>query len=419
MSERRTVGHILLAAGRITEEEMSAALEYQRDHGGYFGEALLACGYARRDEVEWGLAVQHGIPYVLPDAAAVEREAARLVSRSWALAHLLLPVARTRGVLKVVAESPARSAAVEELEARTGLAVELSLCPADLVRELVEEVLGGEAPPPPEPAASVGLEEGLGQALDADTERFGISTRQHSSWFWWEEGSSVRRRRLEGMWRADLEELLVPPPGERVQGRHRATWAGQIKRRGMVNPVEVRYLSGDAGHEYVFRPVRRRLRVEERFGAPPSAVRAQVRLLARSGSVRFLVAAEPAALGHEILPHLPILLLDPSHRAVHVHAGARSGAADAFRVTMPRDTAEWPAELEILRAFDFDAVTADLAGREEAWGESVLGLGGVAFLFWPAEREPRAAFELGVRWTLRVTRDAGGQLDWSLAPLHL
>jgi hypothetical protein len=86
---------------------------------------------------------------------------------------------------------------------------------------------------------------------------------------------------------------------------------------------------------------------------------------------------------------------------------------------MPRDTAEWPAELEILRAFDFDAVTADLAGREEAWGEAVLGLGRVAFLLWPADREPRGAFELGVRWTLRVTRDPGGQLDWSLAPLHL
>jgi hypothetical protein len=297
--------------------------------------------------------------------------------------------------------------------------VELALCPAELVRELVDEVLGQEADAPPEPAGSVGLEEGFGQALGAGTERFGISTRQHSSWFWWEEGGSIRRCRLRGMWRSDLEELLVPPPGERVQGRHRATWAGQIKRRGMVDPVEVRYLSDDAGHEYVFRPARRRVRAEERFGAPSAALRAEVRLLAGAGSARFLVVAEPAALGHEILPHLPILLLDPSRRAVHVHVGARSGASDAFSVTMPRDTAEWPAELEILRAFDFDAVTADLAGREEAWGEAVLGLGRVAFLLWPADREPRGAFELGVRWTLRVTRDPGGQLDWSLAPLHL
>ena len=56
MPERRTIGQILMSYGRISEVETSRALEYQRDHGGYFGEALMALGIVSQDELEWGLA---------------------------------------------------------------------------------------------------------------------------------------------------------------------------------------------------------------------------------------------------------------------------------------------------------------------------------------------------------------------------
>ena len=42
MAERRTIGQILMSFGRITEEDVERAIEYQREEGGYFGEALLA-----------------------------------------------------------------------------------------------------------------------------------------------------------------------------------------------------------------------------------------------------------------------------------------------------------------------------------------------------------------------------------------
>jgi hypothetical protein len=56
MAERRTIGQILMSLGRISEEEVAQALEYQRDQGGYFGEALLACQIVSAEELEWGLA---------------------------------------------------------------------------------------------------------------------------------------------------------------------------------------------------------------------------------------------------------------------------------------------------------------------------------------------------------------------------
>ena len=53
MSERRTIGQILTHAGRIDEEGVARALEYQREHGGFFGEALVGCGLVSREELEW------------------------------------------------------------------------------------------------------------------------------------------------------------------------------------------------------------------------------------------------------------------------------------------------------------------------------------------------------------------------------
>jgi len=52
MSERRTIGQILMSFGRISEADAARALEYQRDHGGYFGEALLGLGLVSQEELE-------------------------------------------------------------------------------------------------------------------------------------------------------------------------------------------------------------------------------------------------------------------------------------------------------------------------------------------------------------------------------
>lgn len=62
MVERRTIGQILMGLGKIDEDDVSKALEYHRDNGGYFGAALLGCGFVSAEELEWGLASQFDLP---------------------------------------------------------------------------------------------------------------------------------------------------------------------------------------------------------------------------------------------------------------------------------------------------------------------------------------------------------------------
>jgi hypothetical protein len=70
---------------------------------------------------------------------------------------------------------------------------------------------------------------------------------------------------------------------------------------------------------------------------PNPGIMSEIRLLARSGSARFLVTADPPELGHEILPHLPPLLLDPSWRSIYINAKDQAAADEAFSVKMPNE----------------------------------------------------------------------------------
>ena len=182
-------------------------------------------------------------------------------------------------------------------------------------------------------------------------------------------------------------------------------------------PVGVRYLSDESGHEVLFVP-REAAPADERFSPPPPGVISEVELLARTGTARFIVVADPPGLGHEILPHLPSILLEPSWRSIYVHASGAGTAEEAFSLEIPADPAKWAEEIDTLRAFHFDVVAVDLTGSDEDWAGSALDVAAVAFLLWKTEDDIKPAYEAGIRWKLQVDQQSDGSLEWTLEPLR-
>lgn len=420
MNERGTIGSILMSVGRISEEDVATALAYQRDHGGYFGEALIQCGLLSESELEWGLASQFDLPYVFPEAESVDYEAAAMVSPEWALAHLTLPIMKTSDALTVVVESPIKTKAVDDLRSRTNLRVELALASPSKIRELIREVYArAAAADEGEYRAPLELSDAWDEVLHAAAPRFGISSRVGRATVWWDDNGTIRRCRLSGDWEGALEHTLEPGPASAAVGSARATWEGRLSRAGTVTPVDVRYLSDESGLEYLFHPLEETSGLQDRFPPPTPGVHSEIRLLARSGKARFVVTTRPPALGHRILPHLPDLLLDPTWRSIYINAADRPEAAEAFSHRLSDDPEAWPTELETLRAFHFDAVTVDLHGGASDWPANALDVASVAFLLWGAEDDFGPAYEAGIRWHLRVEAGEEGELDWTLAPLHV
>lgn len=408
-----------MSFGRISEDDVAKAIEYQKDNGGYFGEALLAMGFVSQDELEFGLANQFDLPYVFPDADSIDPEAAALVSPEWALAHLSLPIMRTEDTLTVVVDSPFKSQAVDLLAAQTDLEIQLALASSNKIRELIRQVYArAAAASTEEKPAPAHMTEVMNLALEAGSQRFGISTRGHRAWAWYEDSGTIKRRPLEGLWLSELNDLVDPGPEAEVGDGRRAAWDAEINREGMITPVNVQYLADESGAEYLFRPVHRITQLQERFPPPAEGILSEIRMLARSGSARFIVVAEPTELGREILAHLPTLLLDPSWRSIYLTDPDSAAADEAFSVELPENEDDWAGELDSIRGFHFDVVTVDLPGDPGKWLQSALDIAAVAFVRWHGDVDTRVAHDAGIRWQLSLKSQDGGRLEWSLEPLH-
>lgn len=59
-----SLGDILQQTKGLTAEQVERALNYQREHGVRFGEAAVALGFAKPDDVIWALAQQFHYPYL-------------------------------------------------------------------------------------------------------------------------------------------------------------------------------------------------------------------------------------------------------------------------------------------------------------------------------------------------------------------
>jgi hypothetical protein len=296
--------------------------------------------------------------------------------------------------------------------------VELALASSSKIRELIRQVYARAAAAEEERRPPIELTDAVDAVHRAESQRFGISVRGTRSSFWWDDRGTVRRRPLAGDWAAELDRMLTPGPRRKTAGKLRTEWDADLNRAGIVSPLLVQYLADESGSEYLFKPRAVESPLQERFPPPAAGVLAEVRLLARSGTARFIVTSEPESLGHDILPHLPPLLLDPAWRSIYLHARAQAAAGEAFSLTMPRDPDKWSAELESLRSFHFDVVTVDLSGGSRHWTKELIDVAAVAFLLWKVDDDPQPAHAAGIRWRLHVARSAGDHLDWSLEPLH-
>lgn len=418
MSERRTIGQILMGLGRISEGDIALALDHQREHGGFFGEALIAKGVISPEELEFGIASQFDLPYVNPDPASIDLAVASLVSVEWALRHNMLPILQVGDELRVVTDSPMKDDAVEHLQAQTGCEVVLSLSSPTIVRDTIRQVYAMASASDEEPGAPVDLSEAVGIVVLLESPRFGISVRGALARFWWDEDGVIRRRPLSGDWRGSLDRSLSPSPSEVSADGPRSTWEARLTTGSTGLRVRVESLVDESGRELLFVPVSRPQSVRDRFSAPPEGIVSEIRLLARSGAARFLVHTASDRASREIIPHLPELTLDPSWRSIYLHSADSDGADETFSIRLSGDPALWMDELNELRPFHFDVVTVDLEGGDPGWAEVALDMAAVTFLYWPRADDTSAMYGFGVRWVLRVERGDGDTLNWSLEALN-
>ncbi|HEX6037664.1 hypothetical protein [Longimicrobium sp.] len=384
------LGEMLVQMGRVTADEVERALAHQQAHGGYMGDALVALGILSREELWWGLANQHDIPFVHLRPENIDHALASRVSAAWAAEHRILPVLWDEGRVTVVMPDLGGVERLDEVRLLTGATeVVPALTSPESIAELIEAVHG--------PAEGVGLAAFLAEALERGATAFGVSARPGRATGWYRAGDVVCRA-LAPEWRDALGGLVspaAPPAGE-------TAWSAVARVGGDVRTLECHALVSGEATEWAAVSGARLAADAARVEADAALVR-RAREARRAGGVAARVVCPPGAhrAAEALLALLPALLLGDGARAIHL--SDRAGAAPPGTLVVSTDGSVGAAAAG-LEPFVPDAVTV---GVEALAADDLMALRRVAPFVAVLERHdaaPAAEFDCVARLRL----DEGG-----------
>jgi hypothetical protein len=348
------LGELLIQMGRVTADEVERALAHQREHGGYLGDSLVALGILTRDELWWGLADQHGIPFVHLKAENIDPALAARVPEAWTRAHHVLPVLWDEGRVTVVMRDVEGLEKLDEVRQMTGASeVVPALSSPESIAELIDAVHG--------PAGGVGMEALLAEAFARGATAVGVSARPGRATGWYRAGEIVCRA-LAPEWRGELARLVVPAWAE--PGGAPARWTATALVGDEMRTMECRSLGDGDALEWAAVP-------GPAVDADPARMRvdAELQRLARearrNGGFVARVEADAEALptAETLLALLPARLLGDGVRALHLadRPGAAPPGTLAVAAARPLDAAA-----AALEPFFPDAATVCVEALDEA-----------------------------------------------------
>lgn len=142
-STRMQLGDLLVARGKITQEQLREALEEQRSRGGsrLLGEVLIELGFVSQAEVMEALAASYGVPYARITPRLADPRVLDTLPRDFIDTHGVLPLFCINGWLTIAVSEPANLFLVEEIERLSGKRVQLVASTAQDIRSTLQAYL--------------------------------------------------------------------------------------------------------------------------------------------------------------------------------------------------------------------------------------------------------------------------------------
>ena len=129
----------MVARGVLTEEQLDRALRLRPQQRRRFGEMLVEQGFCSEQDVTQCLADQFDLPIVDLEVVHPKPKAFRLISGSFALNRLVLPIELRDGTLTCVISDPVDIQTTDELRDRAGFPLKLLLAPTTPLRAAIQK----------------------------------------------------------------------------------------------------------------------------------------------------------------------------------------------------------------------------------------------------------------------------------------
>src|SRR3989454_2873168 len=143
----RRLGEILVDERLTTPDVVERALVRSRMTGERVGEALVALGAVKDDDVLRALAQQQGLTYLTRDELPSPLPIVKNLSPKYLRQYTVCPVAAEGTVRRAATAAPLNPVIVDDLAQSTGLAVKIVVSPADAIGEAIDRTYDGVATP--------------------------------------------------------------------------------------------------------------------------------------------------------------------------------------------------------------------------------------------------------------------------------
>lgn len=142
VDRRRRLGRILVEAGKLSQAQLDMALRRQEQSGQMLGKVLVELQYLSGEEITRTIGEQLRIEYADLEAEPPEENVRRHIPRHIARGFKCVPVSEGEGKLIVAVADPLDLMALNELEATTGLRVELRVATESGIEAAIERLYG-------------------------------------------------------------------------------------------------------------------------------------------------------------------------------------------------------------------------------------------------------------------------------------
>jgi len=100
------LGEILIQRKKITREQLEAALQTQKQKGGFIGEILVNLGVLDERDIVVALVIQCGLPYIAVNKYTINPQVLHLIPKEVAQKEKVIALDRIGEILSVVMVNP-------------------------------------------------------------------------------------------------------------------------------------------------------------------------------------------------------------------------------------------------------------------------------------------------------------------------
>ena len=136
------LGEILIKESLLTSEQLTQALQYQKQHGGRLGSCLMKLGFVTDDEITAVLSRQYGVPSINLKYYEVDASVIKLIPQDTAVRYQIVPLARVGSTLTIAMTDPTNVFAMDDIKFMTGFNVEPVVASESAVSEAIQKFYG-------------------------------------------------------------------------------------------------------------------------------------------------------------------------------------------------------------------------------------------------------------------------------------